>query len=400
MSRPLWAIFLTVLASLIGFGIVIPLLPFYASSLGASPLEVGFLFAAYSACQLVAAPILGAWSDRWGRRPVLLLSLLGTAVSFALLALARNLPMLFAARVVDGLSGGNISTARAYIADVTPDDRRARSFGLIGAAFGIGFVLGPALGGALARFGYSTPAWAAVGLTGVAMALAWWWLPETVHRVRAGGPTGWRQLPAALRRPQLRGLLGVDFVYWATAAVYQTTFALFVHRRFGLDATHTGYLLALWGLVGAAVQVGLVGPVGGRWGEGRALAAGLTVAGLSLLGASVSTDLPGFLGSTLVAAVGVGISNPALVSLISRAAASHEQGAVQGVAGTLESLGRMVGPVWGNGLLGAAGEGAAFASAAMIMVLAGVAAGALRLPSQMPQGGERGWTGRSSSTRR
>lgn len=380
MNRPLWAIFLTVLVNLIGFGIVIPLLPFYATSLGASPLEVGLLFASYSACQLLAAPVLGAWSDRWGRRPVLLLSLLGTAVSFALLAVARSVPTLFVARVVDGLSGGNISTARAYIADVTEEDERARRFALIGAAFGLGFVLGPALGGALSRFGYAAPAWAAVALTVAAMAFAWRWLPETVHRVQVAAPAPWRRIPDALRRPHLRVLLGVDFAYWCTAAVYQTTFALFVSRRFGLDAAHTGYLLAVWGLVGAAVQVGLVGPVVRRWGEQRALAGGLVLAGTALLSASAAHALPGFLASTLAAAVGAGISNPALVALISRSAGGHEQGTVQGVASTLESLGRMVGPVWGNGLLGAAGEGVAFGSAAVVTVLTGLAVGVLRPP--------------------
>lgn len=383
MSRPLLAIFLTVLANLVGFGIVIPLLPFYAQSLGATPLQVGLLFAAYSACQLLAAPVLGTWSDRWGRRPVLLLSLLGTAVSFVLLALAKNLTLLFAARIVDGLSGGNISTARAYIADITEENERARSFGLIGAAFGIGFVLGPALGGTLSRFGYATPAWAAVGLTVLAMALAWWWLPETVHRVRAGSGPGWRHLPEALRRPPLRALVGVDFVFWATAAVYQTTFALFVSHRFGMDAGQAGYLLTLWGAMGAVVQLGLVGPVVQRWGERRTLSAGLLVAGLSLLVASQMRQEGPFVVSTLVAAVGAGVSQPALVSLISRSAASHEQGAVQGAASTLESLGRMVGPVWGNGLLGAVGEGAAFGSAAAVMIVTALVVGRMR-------GGERG----------
>ncbi len=372
MGRPLIAIFLTVLASLVGFGIVIPLLPFYAQGMGASPLEVGLLFAAYSGCQMVAAPLLGGWSDRWGRRPVLLLSLLGTAVSFAMLALARDLGTLFAARVVDGLSGGNISTARAYIADVTEEADRARAFGLVGAAFGAGFVMGPALGGLLSHFGYAAPAWAAVALTCVAMAVAWRYLPEPCRRTRAGSSV-WRDLPRVLRRAELRGLLGVDFAYWATAAVFQTTFALFVSRRFGLDASHTGYLLSLWGVLGVVVQLGLVGPVVRRWGERRALGWGMVVAGLGFAGAAASQSLLPFVLSTLLAALGAGISNPALVAWISRSADPSEQGVVQGTASTLESLGRVVGPVWGNGSLGLFGEGVAFSSAAAAMALAGLA---------------------------
>jgi MFS transporter, DHA1 family, tetracycline resistance protein len=166
-------IFLIVVVNLLGFGIIIPLLPFYAQSLGASPFAVGLIFATYSVCQLVANPILGALSDRHGRRPILLYSILGTAASFTLLALAGNVVLLFLARAIDGLSGGNISTARAYVADVTEGDDRARGFGLIGAAFGIGFILGPALGGALSRFGYAAPAWAAAGLALLAGLAAW-----------------------------------------------------------------------------------------------------------------------------------------------------------------------------------------------------------------------------------
>ncbi len=371
VGRPLVVIFLTVLTNLIGFGIVIPLLPFYAQKMGASPLQVGLLFAAYSACQMIAAPLLGAWSDRWGRRPVLLLSLFGTAVSFAMLALAKDLATLFAARVIDGLSGGNITTARAYVADVTEEGDRARAFGLVGAAFGLGFVMGPALGGALSHFGYGTPAWAAVGLTCVAMGVAWRYLPETARRTRAVS-SSWRHLPQVVRRTELRGLLGVDFAYWATAAVFQTTFALFVNRRFGLDASHTGYLLSVWGMLGVLVQLGLVGPVVRRWGERNALGGGLMLAGVGFAGAAASHSLLPFLVSTFLAALGAGISNPALVALISRSADSPDQGSVQGVASSLESLGRVVGPVWGNGSLGLFGEGAAFGSAAAAMVLVGL----------------------------
>ena len=184
-------------------------------------------------CQLIAAPALGDLSDRYGRRPVLIFSLLGTVVSFVMLALAHTLTLLFLARIVDGLSGGNISTARAYVADVTEPKDRARAYGLIGAAFGLGFIFGPALSGVLAKVSYTAPIWAAAGLTLVATAMAWLWLPETVHRTHAGTGNPFRYLPALLERPIVRRILLIDFMYWFAFAVFQTTFALFVARRFG-----------------------------------------------------------------------------------------------------------------------------------------------------------------------
>src|SRR5437762_8566184 len=207
VTRPLLIIFLTIFVNLVGFGIIIPLLPFYAETFGASPLVIGLLFAVFSLCQLLAAPALGDLSDRYGRRPVLIFSLLGTVVSFAMLALAHSVVMLFAARIVDGLSGGNISTARAYVADVTEPKDRSRAYGLIGAAFGLGFILGPALSGALAHVSYTAPIWVAAGLTLVATAMAWLWLPETVHRARAGTGNPFRFLPELLARPLARRVL-------------------------------------------------------------------------------------------------------------------------------------------------------------------------------------------------
>jgi len=189
-------LFLTIFVSLIGFGIIIPLLPFYAQTFGASPTTIGLLFASFSLAQFVAAPILGDLSDRWGRRPVLVFSLLGTVLSFTLLALAHSLTLLFIARIVDGLSGGNITAARAYIADVTPPEDRAKRYGLIGAAFGLGFILGPALGGALSHISYTAPIWAAVALSAIAAVLAYAWLPEPArHAADAGAPPWWRTLP-------------------------------------------------------------------------------------------------------------------------------------------------------------------------------------------------------------
>ena len=240
MTRPLLIIFLTIFVNLVGFGIIIPLLPFYAATFGASPIVVGLLFASFSLAQLIASPLLGELSDRWGRRPVLILSLIGTAISFAMLAVAQSLAMLFAARIVDGLSGGNITTARAYIADITEEENRARAFGVLGAAFGLGFIVGPALGAALAHISYTAPIWAAVAITVIAILLAWVWLPETVHRAHAGGGAPWHAVRDVSHRPGLRLLLAIDFLYWMSFAVYQTTFALFGANRFGFDATHTG----------------------------------------------------------------------------------------------------------------------------------------------------------------
>jgi DHA1 family tetracycline resistance protein-like MFS transporter len=371
VNKQLLAIFFTILVNLIGFGIIIPLLPLYAQSMGASPLAIGSLFMAYSVSQMVASPVLGAWSDRWGRRPVLLLSLLGTAVSFAMLALARNIGMLFAARIVDGLSGGNIPTARAYISDITGPRERARSFAWLGAAFGLGFIVGPAMGGALSAFGFAAPAWVAAGLAAVGAAMAWFWLSETVHRAPAEGRSGWHALPAFLRRSPLGTVLAVDWSYWVSAAAYQTTFALFAAQRFGLGVREIGYLLSFAGAVGAVVQLTLVGPAVRRLGERRALAAGLFIASAAFAAIAVVNRV--WLLATLVlpASVGTGLASPSLMSLISRTAAPDEQGTVQGVAGTLESLGRAVGPVWGNGLLGLYGEGPALSSVAALLTAAG-----------------------------
>jgi len=368
VSRPLLIIFLTILVNLIGFGIIIPLLPFYATTFGASPLVVGLLFASFSLAQLFASPVLGAWSDKWGRRPVLIFSLVGTVVSFVMLAVAQSLPMLFAARIVDGLSGGNITTARAYIGDIATEENRAKSFGMLGAAFGLGFIIGPALGGLFAHISYTAPIWAAAAITVVATFLAWFWLPETVHRVNAVSGSPWQALRELSARPNLRRLLAIDFLYWSSFGVYQTTFALFGAHRFNFDATHTGYLLAAFGFLGVIVQVILVGPIVKRLGEKDTLMVGLIFAAIGWGGSAMTHSLWIFIAMLVPGAIGIGLCNPSLVSLVSGAAGRHEQGRVQGAAGALESLGRTLGPIWGNGALQFLGEGAAYGSAAIVLL--------------------------------
>lgn len=380
-KRSLAIIFLVIFVNLLGFGIIIPLLPFYADHVGATPLQIGFLFAAYSLCQIVAAPLLGGLSDQYGRRPILLVSLLGTVVSFGLLAVANTLFLLFAARIIDGLSGGNISTARAYISDITPEEDRAKAYGIIGAAFGLGFIFGPALGALLGRYNYAAPAWGAAVLALLALLLTWIWLPET-NRATTTRRNPWREVPTMLARPILGRLLILDFAYWASFAVYQTTFALFAKIRFDWGITEVGYVLALVGFIGAFVQGGMVGLVVQRIGEKATLVAGLVLAALGLGAAAFTYTWPLFVLTLIPAAVGAALSNPSLIALISKTSSREEQGRVQGVSGALESLGRTVGPIWGNGLLGAVGEGVAYLSAALVLCLLALWSGQMRLQKQ------------------
>jgi len=369
VSRPLLIIFLTIFVNLIGFGIIIPLLPFYAETFGASPLTIGLLFAIFSVCQLAAAPVLGDLSDRYGRRPVLVFSLAGTVVSFVMLALAHSLAMLFLARIVDGLSGGNISTARAYVADITEPKDRARAYGFIGAAFGLGFVLGPALSGILARISITAPIWVAAALTLAATAMAWIWLPETVHRAQAGTGNPFRYLPELMQRPILRRVMAVDFVYWFAFAIFQTTFALFAERRFGFDVSKTGYFFAAFGVLGAVVQGGCIRPVVRRLGDKGTFILGLACAIVGLVGAALAQSVVALAVALVPLALGIGFGHPTVASLVSRAARDDEQGRVQGAAGGLESLGRTIGPVWGNLALQHYGDATPFISAAGVLAM-------------------------------
>jgi len=367
VTRPLVIIFLTIFVNLIGFGIIVPLLPFYAETFGASPLTIGLLFAVFSLCQLVAAPALGDLSDRYGRRPVLVFSLAGTVVSFVMLALAHSIAMLFAARLVDGLSGGNISTARAYVADITEPQDRARAYGLIGAAFGLGFILGPAISGVLARVSYTAPIWAAAAITLVATGMALVWLPETVHRAHAGTGNPFRYLPELVRRPIVSRVLAIDFLYWFSFSVFQTTFALFAARRFGLDAPGTGYFLAAFGLLGALIQGGMIRPIVRRLGDWPTFRVGLACASIGLVAAAAVHSIVGLAFSLVPLAFGIGFGHPTMSSLVSLVARGDEQGRVQGAASAVESLGRVAGPIWGNASLQHAGESIPYISAAVFL---------------------------------
>src|SRR5215831_227681 len=271
---PLLVIFITVFIDLIGFGIVIPVLPFYAegTKFGATPSQVGLLFASYSVMQLVFAPVLGRLSDKYGRRPVLLASLLGTALGFLILGFATTVWMLFVGRIIDGISGGNISTAQAYIADVTTKEDRAKGMGLIGAAFGLGFVFGPAIGGVLSRWGINVPFLFAGSLALGNAVLLYFVLPETVTadhpaRTSAASGRGWRQLTASLRNQRLSFVLAIYFLSIVAFSIMTATFSLFMMFRLGYDAFHNGWIFAFVGIISATIQGGLIGKLVKRFGE-------------------------------------------------------------------------------------------------------------------------------------
>src|SRR2546429_2708893 len=351
---PLLVIFITVFIDLVGFGIVIPVLPFYAegTKFGATPREVGLLFASYSIMQLVFAPVLGRLSDKYGRRPVLLISLIGTSLGFLILGFAATLWMLFLGRIIDGISGGNISTAQAYIADVTTTENRAKGMGLIGAAFGLGFVFGPAIGGILSRWGINVPFLFAGGLAFANAILLYFTLPETVtpdHPARASAATGrgWGQLFVSLKNPRLGFVLTIYFLSIVAFSIMTASFSLFMMFRLGYDAFHNGWVFAFVGIISAVIQGGLIGKLVKRFGEPLLIIVGALLFSASLVAipfVTLASGLTALLVLGAATAIGQALSAPSLSSLASKTASAGEQGGVLGVMQSVASLARAVGP--------------------------------------------------------
>jgi DHA1 family tetracycline resistance protein-like MFS transporter len=351
---PLLVIFVTVFIDLVGFGIVIPVLPFYVegTKFNASPRAVGLLFASYSIMQLIFTPILGRLSDRHGRRPILFFSLLGTSLGFFILGFATTLWMLFAGRIIDGITGGNISTAQAYIADVTTEENRAKGMGLIGAAFGMGFIFGPAIGGILSRWGAHVPFLFAGALALANATLLYFVLPETVtpdHPARVSAATGrWSQLLRALQQGRLAFVLAIYFLFVTAFSIMTSSFGLFTLFRFGFDANDTGWIFAFVGVVGAIIQGGLIGRLVKRFGERPLVIAGALFFTASLFAIPLTgpqTGLWALLGVGAAFAIGNGLATPSLTSLASKSAGAGEQGGVLGVTQSVASLARAVGPL-------------------------------------------------------
>jgi len=371
---PLVIVFVTVFIDLLGFGIIIPLLPFYAETFGATAFTVGLLATSFSLMQFIFAPIWGRVSDRVGRRPIILAGLLGSCLSYFAFGTASTLTALFAARIFAGIAGANIPTAQAVVADLTTPENRAKGMGIIGAAFGLGFIFGPAIGGFLSRYGYAVPAYFASGLSLANFAAAWLLLPETLkpeHRAieRAGRIDALR---AALSRPHLPLLLLISFLIVASFSAYEATFALFAERTHGFHASSIGYIFAFVGIILVIVQGVLVGKVVKRVGERHIMPASLALVAVGLLMLPATRSVAGLLVANGIMAVGMGFNNPALMSLVSRYSAAEDQGGVMGLMQSLSSLARIVGPLWGGFAFDHLGIGMPYISGAAVMAIASV----------------------------
>lgn len=383
-------VFLIVFIDLVGFGIVIPILPLYAEEYGPSPLVFGLLMASFSIMQFVFAPILGRLSDKIGRRPVLLVSLAGSAVGYVLFGIAGSLGMLFASRIIDGISGGNISTAHAVIADITGPEDRAKGMGLIGAAFGLGFILGPAIGALLVTVAPWMPGVAAAVASTIAFLLVLTRLPETldtsVRREARKHPLNLQGLVRTMSHPLVGPCMLMAFCTIFAFANFETTFAQFAKLRFSFTISTIAWLFVYAGVLGAVVQGGLVGKLSKRFGEARLIVAGT---GLSFLALGFLPYAPGLwplLTTLAVLALGQGIAHPSLTALTSKLAAPDEVGGVMGIFQGMSSLARIIGPFWAEIAYGRLGFAWPFRTGSVFMLVACVIAltALVRLGRQAP----------------
>ena len=374
-------VFLTILLDLIGFGMILPLLPFYAQTFKATPVQIGLLFSSYSLTQLLFAPLLGRLSDRVGRRPILLASITGSVAAYLLFAAAPNFAVLLAARSLAGVAAANYGIAQAYMADVSLPEERSKAMGLVGAAFGLGFVLGPALGGILAQAGDRAVPLTAAVLSGANLLVAFFGLPESLSpEVRGRVRGSWFDLSdllVVLRDSPLRGLMLLFFLVMFCFSMMEATLALFCQQRFHYGVRQTSWLFVFVGVILVVVQGGLLGRLVKRYGERSLILSGIVLmaAGLVLL---PSSQLWLLLVSLGLLAVGQGVHNPSSLGLLSRLTDESSQGSTIGLSRSFGAVARILGPSAGT-LLFVAGAAWPFWAASGLMVVAlFIALGVLR----------------------
>jgi len=359
MGSRLAILFLTVFIDLLGFGLVIPILPTYAVEMGASSLQVGLVMAVYALMNFIFSPFWGSLSDRMGRRPVIAFTVFITALAFLLLANAHSLALLFAARMLAGIGSANIAASQAYITDVTPPEGRAKALGLIGAAFGIGFIFGPPVGGIIKEhFGMDAVGYTAMGLSLLNLVLVLLFLPESLKVKDASNKLEIKpvsQAIRALRNERFRDLFLTSFIYITAFSMMQITVALLWAQHYGLSEAQVGYMFAAIGFASAIVQGTLVGWLARTYGEARLMVIGCVLMGLGLLAipfVPVAYFVPLAFVPIALLAFANGCLMPSITSLLSRNASDKEQGQVLGMNQSFGSLARIAGPTMGGMLYG------------------------------------------------
>jgi len=354
-KSPLLPIFLIVSVDVLGLTIILPLVPFYAEHYGASPAVVGLLVSLYALCQLVAGPMLGRLSDHMGRRPLLLVSQVGTFVGFLILAYANALWLIFLSRAIDGLTAGNLSLAQAYISDVTKPEDRAKSFALIGIAFGMGFLIGPALSGFLSKFSYQYPIFVAAGLSFTSIVATYFLLPS-VTPATADDATprkfkllDWGNYVRYFREPGLGPLLWQFFAFTFAFSMFMSGFALFAQRRYiwhgeAFGPEQVGYVYAFLGLLGVILQGGLIGRLVKWMGEVNLARAGFLLGLVGLVALGFTYSIPLLLIAAAIGSSGTGIIRPTVTSLITQKAGRSEQGVILGLTQSLNSISAIAAP--------------------------------------------------------
>jgi MFS transporter, DHA1 family, tetracycline resistance protein len=357
-SSPLLPIFLIVAVDVLGLTIMIPLLPFYAEKLGASAFQVGWLIGVYAACQLISGPLLGRMSDRTGRKPLLIVSQIGTFIGFIVTAFAPSLWVLFLARAIDGSTAGNLSLAQAYISDVTRPEDRAKSFGVIGISFGLGFFIGPAISGFLAQYDYRYPIFAAAALSATSiLATSLLLQPVTPGGGKPAGPGGqrlslvqWDAYPAYFRQPMLGPRLWEFLTFAFSFAMFTSGLALFAQRRFfwhgvPFGPKQLGYIWAFAGFLGILLQgPATLGRLVKRFGEKALNRVGFASYAVGYLLLAFSHSIPMLIAATVVCSIG-GLVRPTLTSLITQATSREEQGVVLGLTQSLTSVAQIAAPL-------------------------------------------------------
>jgi MFS transporter, DHA1 family, tetracycline resistance protein len=378
-TPPLGALFLSVFIGLMGFGVLLPVFPFWGRALGATPTTITLALGAYSLGQFIGAPLWGKVSDRYGRRPVLLWSLLGGAISYVLMTQADSIWLLGAARLFGGLMAGNIAVAFAYVGDVVPEAGRPKAMGMLGAAFGLGFIFGPAIGGLVAGDAPGMPefarvAWTSAAITMVAVVGVFFQLPESLTRERraatraaGGGPS----IGEVLRgKPAIGGLVLVVLLVIGSAAMMETTFALFADDRLGWSPRQVGLAFGLIGVISATIQGLGAAPLARRFGAGQVVLGGICAYALGLLGLAFANGGPAVLLALAVTATGVGMFNPAFQTLVAATTDDEDRGLINGLTQGGSAVGRIIGPAVSGAIFQGWGPAMPFVVGAAVMIIA------------------------------